>query len=408
MGKAPYTLEEENAIYHLINNEYAKEVGEFVDIQKEADRDLLYIWARENSRFDTLNYLIDRCIKSVMYEENEEDADLFSKNNLNELLKLMLEQAAICLSNKNADIIPVSKVTKDEIGGLVREILTLIDPSLDWLNIYEDAKTNKKIIYLNECTEEEKHLLSTKWGDEILKLENCCITLNGETVVFLTYNGNIMDVCYTLHEFAHFISKIKSNNQKASRNIVEFSSIFYELFTLLVLYKKGYSIKELYSINSLRLLSTLTCCFAHNDIFNYMRTYLQEGAITEKKEIERIDRANQLTLNVIDEAFKKDIEKNCPDFWDSKKSARNTCDKTIKNLILHQEELYKAYPYIIGNYLALTAINNFELDPGMLSKMKYYTEEAASIDPYEIFEGIGCDVSNLKRSTNLDEGAPKM
>ena len=343
-----------------------------------------------------------------MYGERREEVDQFSKNNLNELLKLMLEQASICLSNKNEDIIPVSKATKDEVDSLVREILTLVDPSLEWLNIYEEAKVNKKIIYLNECNEEEKRLLGTKWGDEILKHEDCCITLNGETAVFLTYNGNIMDVCYTLHEFAHFVSKVKSNNQKASRNIVEFSSIFYELFALLVMHKKGYSSKELYSINNLRLLNTLSCCFAHSDIFSYMRTFLQEGIITEEKEIERIDRVNELTLSVIDERFRKDIEKNYPDFWNSKKSAKNTCDKTIKNLVLHQGELYEAYPYIIGNYLALTALNNLEIDPLMLSKMKYYTEQAASIDPYEIFDGIGCDVSNLKRSTILDEESPKI
>ena len=43
INKAPYTENEERAIYHLINNEYAKEVGEFLDITKESDKELLYM-----------------------------------------------------------------------------------------------------------------------------------------------------------------------------------------------------------------------------------------------------------------------------------------------------------------------------------------------------------------------------
>ncbi len=381
----------EDMYYGILRDAYNKENNIFLDISREENKDIIYNWALDKWRFLALNELISLAINRLIYKEQVSDIEIdntdeFLYNNFASLLLLMIDQLGICLKNSDAPSKEISPISSDTKDLYIRELFEKIDPSLTWYNIYLEALANNRIIMINDLDEHQKDALAKELKvSDLSKFENFVAKIDGVYCIFLTLNYNVSDIPTFFHEFAHYISSIKKE-KNIPLTLKEFSSCFYELVALSFLKDKGIKEDELLAINADRLKNSTILIMQNIVLVNYLKSYLEKGKITYEDEYQsNLEAIKNLTSWFTQEDIDKILEAD-PDFLNIDKWVKRKCDNCIKDLILKPFELYEAYPYIMGNYLAVQMVKRLSGDT--LAFMKSCTEQADSIDPYDIFEKI--------------------
>lgn len=389
---------DEDIFYRMLADAYDKENNILLDIDKEENKDIIYNWALDKWRFLALNELLNLAINRLIYKEQVSDIEIdntdeFLYNNFSSLLLIMVDQFGICLKNSDVPGREFSPISINTKNLYIRELFEKIDPSLTWYNIYLEALANNRIIIINDLDVQQKDNLVKKIGiPDLSKLENFVAKIDDGYYIFLTLNYNVSDIPTFFHEFAHYISSIKKE-QNIPLTLKEFSSCFYELVALSFLKAKGISEDELLAINANRLKNSASLIMQNISLVNYLKSYLEKGQITYEDEYQsNLDAIKNLTSWFTQEDIDKILEAD-PDFLNIDKLVKTKCDNCITNLILYPFGLYETYPYIIGNYLAVQMIKILSDDT--LAFMKNCTELVDSIDPYDIFEKIE-KVENLK------------
>lgn len=392
----------ESDIYNTINKFYENETKIKLEITDQKNKEKLYQWLKEKERYPLLNYLIKETIEHLTQEPKIKETaidtkDLFMLNNIKPLIQIMLKQLVFSLSNTNYYTTNLTKINRNTTNKYVYEILTEIDPTLEWLNIYQEAQAQKRIIYLNDYSQAEKKNLAQQLEIKTIdEYNNCCLLTKDSIYIILTETETLKDISTKLHEFAHYIFYYKNPIAKPQRTLVEFSSIFYELYALEFLKRQGYNQDEISTINSQRLENTADLASYNKSLFYYIEIFIKKEIIKEEEDIKH-NQESIATMNaIIPNELKKMLKQTQPNLFDPIKSAHNECDNCIKKLILNSWDFYLMYPYVIGNYLAVYAIKNISSTKNILNKIKYYTENSATVDPYEIFFTVGCNPQELK------------
>ena len=231
-------------IYESINICYQNCYGRSLDIKKNKKK--LYEYAKEMSRYRLLSENIKIMLMRIC-DYDDETVDLFMLKNLMSIYENIYAQVWKYVDNFiSFEECGLSKLTKEETINIVRNILKSVDPSLEWLNLYNNI-LNKKIIYLNELNGDEKKELYDSLADYNNNYyENACVKKkDDDTIILLTYNGDTLDVVNTIHEFIHYINEHKHKGIIEVNVLTEFPSIFYEYYALEYLRKMGYSEMEI-------------------------------------------------------------------------------------------------------------------------------------------------------------------
>jgi len=402
---------DEKEIYTRIKNEYLKEKGQQLDINSENDKNILYEWIKEKTRYELLNYVIISVIKIFSYSVDNNGnmikyTDPFVEKNIIPLINLVEKYLPNILENLSDQEFGLSSVSEEECQKLIKEYLVEVDSSLEWLTLYEDTIKNNKIIYLDKYSSEEQKQLLSKLG--LSYSSNFCTRIDGEPVIFITRNFTLEDVSTIIHEFVHYVSFNKDKSIYLPIILKETFTIFYELYALLYLEEKGYNKEELKLIKSNRLQNTLMLLINSNSLIRYIKIYLNNGIITEEEDIEDYRKNHENSLKSLDEKMIEEIKNRIPEYFDYiknyKENAIQGCDKVINEMILDPHNFHKNCIYILGNYLseqAIKEINNGRND--VLEKMKYYTQNLGDIDVYNIFEFLGCDCKKIGFVPLLEE-----
>ena len=166
-------------------------------------------------------------------------------------------------------------------------------------------------------------------------------------------------------------------------------------------YKIWYDELELRTINNTRLNNTLDCITSTALLRHYIEIYNNYLEITE--DIDRRKYLKKLTdfFNTVDEKTIIDLKENIPELFNADKTIHEMCDSVTEDLLQNPCYLFTTYPYVIGNYLAIHAINLSEYDSTILTKMKNYVENITKIDPYEIFHDLGINLNITKTEYEL-------
>ena len=359
----PYDME---YVWHKINDYYYQENDILLDINKEDDRSILFNWMKEKCRYQLLDELMVHMFnRFINIEDNGVDnRDEFFINNIDMMEKIMgTGNYDMKMDDKN-----ISELSKDKVITLVKEILLEIDPSSEWLRIYEEAIDKNKIIYLNEL--DKKGIIDLKKElvvDSLKYIDNSCLTLkNGEKYIFLNYKGDISDISTTIHEFTHYVSKY-NHNEKESPILREFPAIFFELYALEYLKEIGYDETDIILVNQHRIADTYMAIMESRLFIYYLKTIMNNGVINEEIDRELI-RDKYYLFN--------DVRKNC--------------DNCIRDLIINPYAFFEIYPYVIGNYLADNAIIKLKDDRQLLGFIKYMNDNLYRINPYDVFNILGC------------------
>ena len=364
-------------LFKLVNEKYKEENGVYLDKKSE-----LYKWLSDKSRYilldDLLVRLFARFINIEMIKNIEIDnTDIFFVNNINEMKRIMDEEGEIISNIEIVKCDNKTKIDKDNVIEIVKDILIKLDNNGEWLDIYNNAIRDKKIIYLNELSKEEldKFKEDNDINQDLNKYRNvCCFNTNGSMYIILTYTGNISDISSTIHEVIHYISRCY-NNKNEKLILRELPSIFYEIYTLNYLNELGYSKKEIDEIKLNRYTDTYEAILDIDILMNYFIILLSKGNITKD---DVIDEYRICMRNI----YGNDNYYEIPNEYDSR------CDDVIHDLIKNQYMLFKSYPYIIGSYLASMAINKLDSDMMIMSFMKYITEHIDSVCEEDVFNII--------------------
>ena len=162
-----------------------------LDINSENDKNILYEWIKEKTRYELLNYVIMSVIKIFSYSVDNNGnmikyTDPFVEKNIIPLINLVEKYLPNILENLSDQEFGLSSVSEEECQKLIKEYLVEVDPSLEWLTLYEDAIKNNKIIYLDKYSSEEQKQLLSKLG--LSYSSNFCTRIDGEPVIFITRN----------------------------------------------------------------------------------------------------------------------------------------------------------------------------------------------------------------------------
>ncbi len=334
------------------------------------DRDILFSWMKEKARYPLLDNLMIQVFARFISEETSgpngemvknEDYDPFFISNIYEMKRIFdnyKEEIDIVKEKVN-----LSKLDRRKVTEMVCDILSEIDPTLEWLGIYKDVIDKKLIIYFDLLNKEEKLLFGEMMGIDFSEDDNnSCMFINSQKKahIFLTYTGTINDVTNTVHEIVHYICRYKNDFEVEVPILKEFSSIFFELYSLEYLKRMGYSELELRTINSERINSIRTFYDDVMILYDYLIMLMENGKI--------------------DEEIDNDHEK---------------ADKCIDTLITNPFLLNEHYPYLMGYYLATNGIKRSKNDKFIVPMTKYLTDNLANVDAYDIFYLMGRGNNNL-------------
>ena len=364
-----------NDLYNRARELYKYENG-IEDISNEE----LEKWLHDKCSYDVLSDLL-----WVMLIKLKDYEDKFMFYNFPVMIDLMYDFLESCKIDNQYNVKDFTKLTDEQIDKYICEILKKIDPTYDWLGIYETAKNDGKVLYLNNFNKEQLEELRTKLSLEEILVGNNCIALNdGNCYLALTYNNTVQDIINTIHELIHYI--VKTNKVETPPILSEFFSIFYELYTIYYLKEQGFSINELFTIyQKIRIADLALISLTFKPLYHYFTLLAKNRKISINDDLKHYEELLESLKKVgkipnkyknmqpIDLAYKK-------------------CDEYIKFLL--DEEFYKMYPYIIGSYLTFEAFQKF--NDKMLNNIRSFISTSGTIDPYDVFEIIGCDVENLE------------
>ena len=253
----------------------------------------------------------------------------FDLNNL-ELMIYIVKEEAEYLSNINNPSNVIPPVSNWRVKSVVADILSELDDTDEWFDIYARGIQSIHILYLNEL--DDASLYKLKRGLGILDIDgfdNTCMNLGGkDSYLFLKYEGNLCDIIFTIHEMMHYINGKLDDNEKVLPIIREFPSMFYEKYALNHLYKLGYSKEEIISAYHFRIDDL-------NECINTVKNIISNNNIPT--------------------------------------------DDNTKNTLL------ECYSYILCDYLARIAMDKTKDDKTLFSMIKYITENLSKINISDIF-----------------------
>lgn len=341
-------------------------------------------WIHNKCCYGVLDELLYNMIRKLNKSEIYEDQ--FMYYNFPVIMDMMKEFLEDCEIDNNYNIKDLTNLTNEEIDKYICNILKEIDPSLEWLNIYIKAKNEGKILDISNYSKDELEQLKIDLKlDKIPSGNNCIVVDNENYCLILTLNNTLYDIINTIHELIHFI--ITDNDINLPPILSEFFSIFYELYAVSYLYKKGFDINELYTIyQKLRIADLSLISLTFKPLYIYLEILAKNGRISLNDDIKYYE--NMLgALKKIDKLPSKYEQMQPIDL------AFKKCDKYIKFLL--DNEFYDLYPYVVGSYLTFEAMKN--CDKNLLIKIRNFINPTSIIDPYEVFSVCGCIEDDLER-----------
>lgn len=345
----------EQEIYRVLLSHYLKENN------REASKEELYKWLKHKARFSLLASLLKIQIQNLIHSDNL--IDHFIVNNFHPLLEI-IENLITIWSQEEKSTTTLPSMSISEVHTLVREFLIEVDPTLEWLTIYNEMLENNNLKILND----DPNLMA------LIGRENSCFHHQGKLVITVYLKGNIEDFTAIVHEFAHYINFYHHPNAKICRTLLESSSIFYEYYGLLFLERKGYSREITEVMRKDRIAHTYSISQHIYDICNYLKEFIETHEIKEQTE----------------------------------KDACLTCDQCIIQLISYPHNFYICYPYIIGNYLALKGMEQIASGNNILPKIKELTENLDDISPTTFFQTVGCEIEESPETDEIIRAAKSL
>ncbi|MDD5888302.1 MAG: hypothetical protein PUC82_02305 [bacterium] len=311
-----------------------------------AEENALFNWLCKRSGLSLYNNLLQKEILTL--SNSKKPLDLFLVNNIEKITKIIsdnfsAEEQEEC--HQNLPLQNLTKLKKEQCDELCMEYLATIDPTLKWLEIYITAQENGHIKYTSN---------NRKWET---------ISNHDDISIVAPLSGTIEDFISMIHEFSHYISLINLNiGESIPLTLIEFPALFFEKTAYDFLLSKNYPQDEIALLQEQRDSWTQENYLSVLPYLNYLSGYLK----------------NDFKLNEYE-------VKNWHEVQDDYIEDQDECLNRNSFLITKHDAITKQYPYVIGSYLAQTALRKQNAAPDTLKDIIYYTENLSKTSPEEIF-----------------------
>lgn len=281
--------------------------------------------------YKKLNYYLNEICKYLKKE------NVFLLDNIRKI-SIDNDKCLYFLENYNLDNKTIQNhLTFEDVYNLTREIIATIDDSYleDFDKLIESGK-------LDFNYESEYH-------------DSSCITEyeNGEAIkqiININREFNYNDVFTLIHEFIHY-----TNGKKKSKNrnyFTEFLSIYFELYAIEYLLKKGVSKEEIDYLDRIKITEKRS-----NSLYEYeiiLVAYIELGSFDENTLL----LLQQYVVKIDKELFEKKVNTIYKRL--SKIEMQNEAvikeNPDLLGEILSQEFIERDYKYILGTLLAFYAL----------------------------------------------------
>ena len=326
-------------IYNCVRKDYNECTGKDAD-----DKAILYKYLKEKERYNLLNILIALIIKNMLEEGHYKD--LFVLNSFELFNYTIMLESLNLLDTDNLEGIEFTKITDEEINVIIEEFLIKVDPTLEWLSIYRNAKASGNIIEIDKLSNGDKEKYKKRFG----KLENCCV-LDDETPYILLENSNTLKYIRSFfHEFTHYIIMLNRKIAYPSPFFSEYPSIFYERYLIKFLSDKGFNKEEINYLIKYRDIHTSNNSFDISIILGYIKKILSGKNITEEDEIiNYTTHINSLSVETL-EILQQNLTNI--DIMDATTIMHHKCDNTCDILIKYPYDFNDVYSYITGKFFS--------------------------------------------------------
>ena len=386
-------------IYCILNLFWEDNFGTLLDINKESDCNKLYIFADSIFRYRLLE---DKVIDAFNLL-NRKDKDNYINDHYDKLA-LIIEYMR--LRTKDFDNYKEEKhpkLKRKDLDSLFKEYLLYIDPSKEYLNIYEKMKEEDRIIYLDQLKKTDQDRLFAMLDIHDTNYRDFVSITDKGPFLFITRKGNISDFVTLAHEFTHFISYSK-NNMVVSPVVREFPSMFYELLANVFLQNKGYSSKDTGNIAD-RRFKDIYIASDMFDIFNYyLDLYKENDCVNKEVDVKRskeriYNYAKTIGIDKFASLLKEDSTLNNPYI--------QADEYSISALIAHFKNPYlinDGFYYSAGGFFAtkyLEMFINSDDKESILKEMKEYTTNMSNINIDNLFNRVEEDIKDKKKKMSI-------
>lgn len=387
-----YNLDE---VYSYVYKFWKEFIDQDLDLSCDEDKETLFQFLNRVFRYPMLNDLLEQVYDTITDQEKDE----FFLNNFESIYEIVFDSLKQCEINKVSEE-NLAYLSHEDLDSLFKEFLLDIDKDGDFLKVYEELKSSKRLLYYDLLSNEDKdeltEILKKKLNKDDIKINNIFSKTEKEAFIIIDRKENISDLRTLTHEFFHYYVYSCNKNKDTYYLLLEFPSIFYEYIVSRFLLKKGYSLEDVSNLLMYRLNEFNEKSDYLSPINYYLKLYIESGKeIAKESDIERTKETIAKYIEENGEEKFKELLKENSNYGDPELLAEDHCDMANYYLNLYPEILSNNYPYIIGNFLASRCIDLLVRHEITLSEMKKITESLPDIDPKIII-----DAKNNKENNN--------
>ncbi len=216
----------------------------------------------------------------------------------------------------------------------------------------------------------------------------CVHMYNGNEVkqiININREFNYEDVVVLIHEFIHYV-----NGKKHSKNryyLSEFLSIYFELYAVSYLIKKGINKDEVDYFSRFKSARRHAAIFSQYEIV--LLAFIKFGNIDEST----VSFLQKYVLNIKKEVFEKEATNLCKNLSiveeDNKERIKE--DSSVKGRVLSEEFITVDYRYVLGTMLAIYAREYVSLE--VIVNLNNHINDYDDKSIYDICLGIGIDLN---------------
>lgn len=371
-----------NNIYSLLAKKYYKETNQdnkYIDFLfelNEKERENIFMWLKEKRRYELYNQLLDEQYSLITSTDKFGNMyDPFVKNNLDELINYIQQEISTnkMVSEEILETDNLPELTTENLEKMMVEYLTYIDPTLKWLQIYNEAMANGDIVYT------------------IPDLEWYCINENGIRIISAPLSNTIKDFPNLIHEFTHYISNLIIGEYDYIYNSIrEYPSLLFETHAIKFLTKKGYSEDIINELLERRQFYTQNNEFTACSIFHGLSQKEKETKITKESKEKYIVASSKKKVNIkqSSENILKIIFSIMPI---DEESINSFIDEENEFILYDKNILINAYPYIVANYLTKKTLEVIDNNSSAISTIIEITENLVNESFETIVEKLGIE-----------------
>ncbi len=386
----------EDEAYDILNNFWNYNFGKKLEDNND-NREKLYNFANCLFKYNLLNDHIRTSLDDFINCESSPDIVDY----LGSIIEIIEDQFSSINGIDTSRIKKPAYLSSENLISYFVDFLSYIDSSEEYLEIFENMVDEGRIFFLDLVSEESKQQLFKQLDIDDKNYDNFFWHANNYGgYIFLTRNNDINDFKALAHEFAHYISYIKSNGKKVSNILSEFPALFYEMLSCNFLLNKGYTSEDIegtildrtnYIYEQSEFMANINCYLKLFMECNEKITYEADIEMRQKQLQNFITRIGKNKYKSLSDREKRDLS--------PKKLAKSFSDFANLYLGLQPSLISNTYPYFIGNYFACKYIKKCAKDSKTLDMMKYITDNLCSVKFDELLNDsleINDDVEKVK------------